>query len=78
MREEKLASILQPFAQGEGVYNRRREGLGLGLTIARRLLNDQGAELFIVSREDIGTEVKIVFGPQVACSPAQACADSNA
>lgn len=61
MSAEQLAQVLQPFAQSENVLVRKREGLGLGLTIANRIFTDQNAELSLASIEGEGLTATILF-----------------
>lgn len=61
MSSEKLAQVLQPFAQSDNVLVRKREGLGLGLTIANRIFTDQNAELSLESNEGQGLTATISF-----------------
>lgn len=61
MDKEEMERLLQPFEQGEIVYNRDYEGLGLGLTIAYRLIQILGGKLEMESEVNKGTEVKIYF-----------------
>lgn len=44
-----LGRIFQPFEQGEGVYTRRYGGLGLGLPIARAVVEAHGGRLSAAS-----------------------------
>lgn len=61
MDEEEIERLLLPFEQGEIVYNRDYEGLGLGLTIAYRLIQILGGKLEMQSEINKGTSVKISF-----------------
>lgn len=61
MRPDQIEDAFKPFAQSEAGLSRYREGLGLGLPIANRLLNEQNARLTIHSEIGAGTDVKIVF-----------------
>lgn len=61
MSAEHLQQVLQPFAQSENVLVRKREGLGLGLTIANRIFTDQNAELSLESKEGEGLTATISF-----------------
>lgn len=66
MSKDKLAGVMRAFTQGEALLNRSSEGLGLGLTLAGKILNDQGAELSLASEEGKGTRVSIVFSKAAA------------
>jgi signal transduction histidine kinase len=59
MDPNQIKSAFEPFAQIEQVRTRSRDGLGLGLTLARKIFQDQKAELSIVSAKDKGTTVTI-------------------
>lgn len=61
MDQEEISRLLLPFEQGEIVYNRDYEGLGLGLTIAYRLIQILGGRLEMKSELNVGTSVKISF-----------------
>ncbi|HLG99423.1 MAG TPA: ATP-binding protein [Bryobacteraceae bacterium] len=52
---EKQRSILEAFAQADSSYTRRFGGLGLGLTIANRLINMMGGDLQLQSEPDKGS-----------------------
>lgn len=72
MSAAKIAAALEPFNQGEAVHTRSREGLGLGLSIARKLIERQGGSLTVTSSLDAGTTIDAVF--QVATGAvARAC-----
>ncbi|MFN0024790.1 MAG: sensor histidine kinase [Parvularculaceae bacterium] len=59
MSPEKIAAAFEPFVQGEAVYSRSQEGLGLGLSIAKQLIERQGGSLRIKSAVGAGTTVEI-------------------
>lgn len=61
MEQDEISRLLLPFEQGEIVYNRDYEGLGLGLTIAYRLIQILGGKLTMKSELNVGTSVKISF-----------------
>ena len=61
MTEEEIAVALTPFGQVEASHNRWREGTGLGLPIARALVNLHGGELKIESTKGVGTTVKVML-----------------
>lgn len=61
IEKDEITRLLQPFEQGEIVYNRDYEGLGLGLTIAYRLIQILGGKIELNSEINAGTEVKIYF-----------------
>jgi len=61
MSNENIKNALQPFSQIEAVRTRNIEGLGLGLTLSRKILIDQGATFEISSIVGEGTTVTINF-----------------
>ncbi|WP_448192126.1 PAS domain S-box protein [Azospirillum sp. sgz301742] len=56
---DRLETVFQPFVQGEAALARRYEGIGLGLSIAKSLVEQHGGKLEIRSMEGIGTTVLI-------------------
>ncbi len=62
---EKLESIFAPFVQVRDTAREMRTGTGLGLHIARSLIELMGGKIILNSQENVGTEVKI-------CLPASA------
>ncbi|MFT5506953.1 MAG: two-component system cell cycle sensor histidine kinase PleC [Hyphomicrobiaceae bacterium] len=59
MSDEEIEVALRPFGQVDGSRSRWREGTGLGLPIARALIELHGGDLNINSRPNEGTEVTI-------------------
>ncbi len=57
--EDRLETVFQPFFQGESSLARRFEGIGLGLSIAKSLVERHGGKLEIRSLEGSGTSVVI-------------------
>lgn len=74
MTEHDITIALLPFGQVDGGRSRMREGTGLGLPIAKALVELHGGELQIKSVKDQGTEVSLVL--PVASSVAQPVAFS--
>jgi signal transduction histidine kinase len=74
MSREQIEGAFQPFAQVDAGLARYREGLGLGLPIANRLLAEQNALLSIQSTVGAGTTIEIIFKkkPQAAAAEADA------
>ncbi|NPA32039.1 MAG: HAMP domain-containing histidine kinase [Aquificae bacterium] len=56
IKKESIPLVFEPFIRGE-----ESAGLGLGLSIARKLAKAQGAHLLIESTPSQGTEVRVVF-----------------
>lgn len=61
MSEEQIAAALRPFTLASEVRTRSLEGVGLGLTLADKILKDQGALMTVQSRVGRGTSVMIEF-----------------
>jgi two-component system cell cycle sensor histidine kinase PleC len=59
MKAEDIALAMQPFRQVDSALNRRFEGTGLGLPLAKALLELHGARIAIESVPDVGTTVRI-------------------
>ena len=59
MTEDELRIALTPFGQVDGGRARWREGTGLGLPIAKALIDLHGGELHIESRKNEGTIVTV-------------------
>lgn len=59
MSEEELAIALTPFGQVDGSHRRWREGTGLGLPIAKSLVELHGGRLEIRTAKGQGTEVSV-------------------
>jgi two-component system cell cycle sensor histidine kinase PleC len=57
--QEKLATLSQPFAFGDAALTKDREGAGLGLAIARTIVELSGGRLAIDSRPGLGTTVAV-------------------
>lgn len=57
MSEERLEAVSQPFAFGDAALTRDRDGAGLGLAIARTIVELSGGRLAIDSRPGLGTTV---------------------
>jgi signal transduction histidine kinase len=59
--KEDLAHVFDRFFRGDRSRNRRSGGLGLGLPIARDLVEIEGGRLDIKSTVDVGTRVTISY-----------------
>ena len=59
MTEEEIQLSLTPFAQVDASHSRWREGAGLGLPIAKALVQLHGGSLEVHSAKSLGTEVTV-------------------
>lgn len=59
MTAREIAAAFEPFAQNEQVRTRTFNGLGLGLTLARKIFTDQGIALRLASAEDGGLRATV-------------------
>ncbi|MBL9098880.1 MAG: PAS domain-containing protein [Alphaproteobacteria bacterium] len=59
MSAEDVARVGEPFLQVDGRLARKFEGTGLGLVIAKRLIEMHGGELAIDSRLGVGTTMTV-------------------
>jgi two-component system cell cycle sensor histidine kinase PleC len=72
MRDEEIAVALTPFGQVDSSHARWREGTGLGLPIARALVQLHGGSFHIQSRKGHGTQVTVVLPPRHQLSVTEA------
>jgi len=61
MTKEEVAVALTPFAQVDASHSRWREGAGLGLPIAKALVQLHGGSIEIRSAKSLGTEVAVLL-----------------
>jgi len=54
-----LSALSQPFAFGDAALTKDREGAGLGLAIARTIVELSGGRMAIDSRVGLGTTVAV-------------------
>lgn len=66
--EDEMETVFEPFRQLEA-SGAKPEGLGLGLSIVRRLVELHGGEIAIESEPGVGTKVR-VFLPEGTSAPA--------
>jgi two-component system cell cycle sensor histidine kinase PleC len=75
MSPEEISVAMAPFGQVDGGRSRWREGAGLGLPIAKALIELHGGNLDIRSEANEGTEIAITFpGRDSITAPAAATA----
>ncbi|RGP42073.1 Histidine kinase [Altererythrobacter insulae] len=56
---QQIAAMLEPFQRGEGSRNRQTGGAGLGLTLARAIIEQHGGTLVLVNRSEGGLRAEI-------------------
>lgn len=56
---DRLEAIFKPFVQGDDTLSRQYEGVGLGLSLARALVERHGGSVSIKSKENVGTTVTL-------------------
>jgi signal transduction histidine kinase len=61
MNETEIKIALQPFRQVENTTTRRYAGTGLGLPLAKSLVEQHGGSFRIVSARDLGTTITVVL-----------------
>jgi signal transduction histidine kinase len=59
--EKLLEKVFEPFERGDPSRNRATGGVGLGLTIARKIAAEHGAVLTLHNRSDGGLEARCAF-----------------
>ncbi|MCH7864311.1 MAG: PAS domain-containing protein [Proteobacteria bacterium] len=62
--EKNIAKVLEPFGQIGDVYSRAHEGTGLGLPLAKSLVEIHGGTLELASTFGEGTTVTVRFPPE--------------
>jgi two-component system cell cycle sensor histidine kinase PleC len=72
MSEDDLAVALTPFGQVDASHARWREGTGLGLPIAKALVQLHGGDFQIRSTKDAGTEVTVSLPPSTQLTVTEA------
>jgi len=69
IEQSKIDSIFEPFHQADNSMQRSYSGLGIGLTVARRMTELIGGKLSVSSRPGVGTRVIMSFPSVVAAAP---------
>lgn len=63
MTHEQMVLILEPFRQADDSLSRQYEGAGLGVSLAKAILELHGGFLIYDSKPGVGTTAKIVLPP---------------
>jgi signal transduction histidine kinase len=58
---DKLAAVFDPFTRLETSRNRDTGGIGLGLALARAIVNDAGGDITLANREGGGLTATITL-----------------
>lgn len=58
---DKLSSIFDRFIRVNPSHSGKRKGLGLGLTIVRRFINELGGEIQVSSEEGVGSKFSVTL-----------------
>ena len=77
MSEEFLNVIFQPFVRDKSGLNQKGQGSGLGLAISKRIVNLMGGDIFVTSKEGVGSEFVIEL-PLTICNFAVLQDEKNA
>jgi signal transduction histidine kinase len=77
IEESKIDSIFEPFHQADNSAQRAYSGLGLGLTVARRMAELIGGKLEVSSKPNLGTRVKMNFPSQSSAATPLAADQRN-
>ena len=72
IEKNKMSSIFEPFQQADGSTQRAFAGLGLGLTVARRMAELVNGKLEITSEPNVGTRVIMKFPRHTSASASRA------
>lgn len=64
---EELERVQQPFFQSDGSLHRRHSGLGLGLPLAKALIELHGGTLDIESTLGLGTTARLILPAERIC-----------
>ncbi len=59
--EDKIEYVLEPFSQVDNVFSRTHDGVGLGLSLTKSLIELHNGEIRIESEVDIGTSIIIIM-----------------
>ena len=61
--EDRLAQVMEPFAQIDSSLSRRHQGTGLGLPLTKALTQQHGGEFILQSRLGQGTTATVRLPP---------------
>ena len=80
MSPQEIALALEPFRQARRLSRRPREGSGLGLPLAKALVESHGGMLMIDSEPEVGTRITLLLptGAEAGADGAAATGDGDA
>jgi len=61
IKEEYRKKLFEPFSQEDNSFTRQFEGIGLGLSITKKMLDAIGARIWVASTKEVGTTFTIEF-----------------
>jgi two-component system cell cycle sensor histidine kinase PleC len=76
--EEEIPVVLASFGQGSNSIKSAEQGAGLGLPIAKNLIDLHGGTFTLKSKLRIGTEVVVTFPPERVMSALAPISDGAA
>jgi signal transduction histidine kinase len=75
---DQFQTVLAPFGQVESAFHRKHQGTGLGLPLAKALIELHGGTLDLASTVGVGTTVTLTLPPGRVLQPEPARAVSSA
>lgn len=78
MSEDFLKHIFEPFTQEKNTARSVYQGIGLGMTIVKELLNKMGGTIAVASEERMGSTFEITIPFEIAPKPAQEALEAAA
>ena len=66
---DQFQTVLAPFGQVESAFNRKHQGTGLGLPLAKALIELHGGTLSLASAVGVGTTVTLTLPPDRVLRP---------
>jgi signal transduction histidine kinase len=75
MSPDEIQVALEPFGQVENAITKKYEGAGLGLPLAKRLVELHGGELIIMSAKGAGTAIRVQLPADRVAWPVRVAAE---